>query len=276
MKTVGDIFKAMGANGDACVLNGIVEKVNINNNSRAVSVQARFDSLIPFEALFNSERALAQALGASVRFFPKYDPSLFTADYFPQLYSAVRREIPSINGTLNNAAVSFENNILTIELQNGGKSLLDAKDFDRLLKKQISEQFGFIPELRYGGTLEIDGQSEDYLQAIKNAETAIQRENDIRTAETFAEEAENSEKIQSAKLEKSAAEVEIREGAFATPQIIQSSVRPLYGRSIRGKMIPISSITDDFSSKKTNLRSAFSSSFSSLESPSSFFFFSFF
>ncbi len=245
MKTLGDIFKSMGAQTDDCVSKGIVEKVNIKNETRSVLIRARFDSLVDFETLLNSQKSLSSVLGASVKIFPKYAPELFSSSYFPQLYAAVRYEIPSINGTLNNCEVSFENNKLTINMQNGGKSLLDAKGFDRILKRRIFDEFGIAPEIQYTGTLEIDEHSDDFQQAIQNAETEIKRENDHRLTEIFEEEADNSEAIKASKQEKTATEIEIREGVFSTPQVIQSSVRPLYGRSIRGKMTPISSITDD-------------------------------
>ena len=76
-----------------------------------------------------------------------------------------------------------------------GKSLLDAKGFDRILKRRIFDEFGIAPEIQYTGTLEIDEHSDDFQQAIQNAETEIKRENDHRLTEIFEEEADNSEAI---------------------------------------------------------------------------------
>lgn len=77
MKTLGDIFKSMGAQTDDCVSKGIVEKVNIKNETRSVLIRARFDSLVDFETLLNSQKSLSSVLGASVKIFPKYAPELF-------------------------------------------------------------------------------------------------------------------------------------------------------------------------------------------------------
>lgn len=93
----------------------------------------------------------------------------FFSRLFPELYKAVKRDIPSINGTLNNAFVTYEEGNLQITLNNGGKSLLDAKGFDKALKRLVAEEFSLEINIIYTGTLEVDGQSEEYMQAMKNA-----------------------------------------------------------------------------------------------------------
>ena len=102
---------------------------------------------------------------------------MFSADYFPQLYAAVRRDIPSINGTLNNAEVRFENNTLTINLLNGGKTLLDSKGFDKALIKLVSEEFNLCISVNYTGTFEVEENSEEYKAAIQDAQEKIDRQN---------------------------------------------------------------------------------------------------
>ena len=69
--------------------------------------------------------------------------------------------MPSINGTLNNAEVRFENNTLTINLLNGGKTLLDSKGFDKALIKLISEEFNLCISVNYTGTFEVEENSEE-------------------------------------------------------------------------------------------------------------------
>lgn len=58
---------------------------------------------------------------------------------------------------------------MQITLNNGGKSLLDAKGFDKALKRLVAEEFSLEINIIYTGTLEVDGQSEEYMQAMKNA-----------------------------------------------------------------------------------------------------------
>lgn len=248
MKTIGEVFSSLFGTADfpQSVSYGVITKLNIAAEARSVTLWVNFDGLVERNMLFEAENAIAKILKVSSAVIKPHFPSeLFTAAYFPQLYIAIKREIPSINGTLNNAEVKFEDNTLTINLLNGGKSLLDAKGFDKALKNKVAEEFDLHINVAYSGTLEIEADSSEYRDAIKSAEEQVHRENLAKAADFYREEAENSSEIKEKKFENTTSEVEIREGKFATPQIIQSSIRPLYGRSIRGKMIPISSIAGD-------------------------------
>lgn len=246
MKTLGEIFGSfsLGSEIPQPIANGTVSKANILNEVRVITLWTEFPTLIDFTELYAAEKLFAKALDASVVIKPHFNSNLFSADFFPQLYAAVKREMPSINGTLNNAEVRLDGDTLIITLQNGGKTLLDAKGFDEALKRMIAEQFDLQINIRYTGTFEVNDQSEEYKAAIQNAHKQIQREELAKAANFFREEEEISETVRERQIEDAATEVEIREGVFETPQIIRSSVRPLYGRSIRGKVIPIKTVSD--------------------------------
>ncbi len=248
MKTLGEVFSSLFALSDLndSIARGTITKLNIMNEARSVTLGVNFDGLVERNALFDAERKIASVLKvATVKIKPHFGSVLFNVTYFPEMYLAIKKEIPSINGTLNNADVTYEDNALTINLFNGGKSLLDAKGFDKALARLILDEFDIHVKIRYTGTFEVDEDSNEYLDTMKNAEKQIQRENMAKAADFYREEEENAKQIQSNHAESVATEIEIREGKFATPQIIQSSIRPLYGKSIRGKMIPISSIAGD-------------------------------
>lgn len=114
-----------------------------------------------------------------------------------------------------------------------------------MLTGLISEMFDMTVKLRYTGVLEVTEDSEEYRRAIQNAEKQVQREQFQKAAEAFAADEDVSEGVRERQVENATRETELREGKFAVPQLIESSVRPLYGRNIRGKMVPISSIAMD-------------------------------
>lgn len=246
MKTLGEVFDSQfGINLPQQISQGELTQLNINKQARLITLAVKFNGLVERNTLFDTEKLITKTLAYHTVIKPHFPTELFSADYFPQLYAAVRRDIPSINGTLNNAEVRFENNTLTINLLNGGKTLLDSKGFDKALTKLISEEFNLYISVNYTGTFEVEENSEEYKAAIQDAQEKINRENLQKAAEFYQEEAETAEKREEKHAENTTVEIEVREGKFATPQIIQSSIRPLYGRSIRGKMIPISSISGD-------------------------------
>lgn len=246
MKTLGEVFDSQfGINLPQQISQGELTQLNINKQARLITLAVKFNGLVERNTLFDTEKLITKTLAYHTVIKPHFPTELFSADYFPQLYAAVRRDIPSINGTLNNAEVRFENNTLTINLLNGGKTLLDSKGFDKALIKLISEEFNLYISINYTGTFEVEENSEEYKAAIQDAQEKINRENLQKAAEFYQEEVETAEKREEKHAENTTVEIEVREGKFATPQIIQSSIRPLYGRSIRGKMIPISSISGD-------------------------------
>ena len=246
MKTLGEVFDSkFGFKLQQKISQRELTQHKINKQARLITLTVKFNGLVERNTLFDTEKLITKALAYHTVIKPHFPTELFSADYFPQLYAAVRRDIPSINGTLNNAEVRFENNTLTINLLNGGKTLLDSKGFDKALIKLISEEFNLYISVNYTGTFEVEENSEEYKAAIQDAQEKINRENLQKAAEFYQEEVETAEKREEKHAENTTVEIEVREGKFATPQIIQSSIRPLYGRSIRGKMIPISSISGD-------------------------------
>ncbi|MDY4978693.1 MAG: PolC-type DNA polymerase III [Ruminococcus bromii] len=246
MKTLGEVFDSQfGIKLPQQISQGELTQLNINKQARLITLAVKFNGLVERNTLFDTEKLITQTLAYHTVIKPHFPTELFSADYFPQLYAAVRRDIPSINGTLNNAEVRFENNTLTINLLNGGKTLLDSKGFDKALIKLVSEEFNLYISVNYTGTFEVEENSEEYKAAIQDAQEKINRENLQKATEFYQEEVETAEKREEKHAENTTVEIEVREGKFATPQIIQSSIRPLYGRSIRGKMIPISSISGD-------------------------------
>lgn len=246
MKTLGEVFGSQfGIKLSQQISQGELTQLNINKQARLITLAVKFNGLVERNTLFNTEKLITKTLAYHTVIKPHFPTELFSADYFPQLYAAVRRDIPSINGTLNNAEVRFENNTLTINLLNGGKTLLDSKGFDKALIKLVSEEFNLYISVNYTGTFEVEENSEEYKAAIQDAQEKINRENLQKAAEFYQEEVETAEKREEKHAENTTVEIEVREGKFATPQIIQSSIRPLYGRLIRGKMIPISSISGD-------------------------------
>lgn len=247
MKTLGEVFSAQfGVRLSSMVANGVLTKLNIYKEARSLTIWVKFDGLVERNELFSAEKSIAQAMNVNtVTIKPLFPSELFSADCFPQLYLAIKRDNPSINGTLNNAEVTFDGTDITINLLNGGKSLLDSKNFDKALVRIISEEFNLHVGVKYTGTFEVDAESTEYQAAIKNAQEQITRENLEKAAQFYQDEEETAAQIQEKKSESVITEIEQRVDKFATPQIIQSSIRPLYGRSIRGKMGSISSISGD-------------------------------
>ncbi|MBR1483234.1 MAG: PolC-type DNA polymerase III, partial [Ruminococcus sp.] len=197
MKTLGSIFGSVVGNTQIPepINNGVVTRVNIINEVRLITLWVHFNSLIAHDDLIHTEKLYAKSLDSSVVIKPHFGKELFSTSNFPELYNAVRREVPSINGTLNNADVTYEDNTLLITLYNGGKAILDAKGFDAILTRIISEQFDLSLRIRYTGVLEMTEDNAAYQRQMQNAQKQVQRQQYEAMASSEAADAAVSDAV---------------------------------------------------------------------------------
>ncbi len=229
------------------VYNAEIDNISVNPALRTVEFTACFSELVRREDIHRAENILKNsplALG-KVSILPRFSSELFCADYFNELVYELKYSIPRINGTFKNSEVVLNGDTLNISLNNGGKALLDSVGFDAELTRLIYNEFNREIKISYSGMTVIDGESKEYIEAQQNTEKKLHRENLEKIAQMFEEEETSAKQNAEKRAENKAQEIEIRKGKFLTPQIIPTSVRPLYGRVDRGKVIPISEVAYD-------------------------------
>ena len=187
MKTLGSIFGASVGNTKIPdrISGGVVARVNINSEVRIIKLWVHFNALVSFDDLTRTEKLYSKELDSSVVIMPHFGRDLFTVKYFPELYKEARRVHPSINGTLNNADVTLQGKDLLITLHNGGKTILDAKNFDKTLQKLISEQFDMTVNIKYDGVLEMTEDNDVYRQQMQSAQKQVQRQQLEQSAQDY-------------------------------------------------------------------------------------------
>ncbi|MDO4748826.1 MAG: PolC-type DNA polymerase III, partial [Eubacteriales bacterium] len=244
MNKLSDLFSQyLSAPVIDTVANGTVKEVRINKENRILEVLVAFDSLVIAEDIFATQRLIKSSTiqFSQVVINPVFNGDLFDVSYFPQIIEFLKVETPSLNGTLNDAVLYRKDSVLTVKLAHGGLSLLMAKDFTVKLQKIIHKMFSLSFEVQYSGLTEIDGDSEEYIEQIHNVEQKLQRKKLEELSSMF--EYENKSSVSDS--EKIVDSIEKRVGKNAFPQIIPESVKPLYGRVTKGKIIPIEKIAYD-------------------------------
>ena len=105
MNTLGSIFGSSVGNTNIPdrISDGLVIRAKIVNEVRMIKLWVHFNSLISYDELIRTEKLYSKSLDSSVVIMPHFGRELFTVKYFPELYKAAKHELPSINGTLNNA-----------------------------------------------------------------------------------------------------------------------------------------------------------------------------
>ena len=227
--------------------NAEIKEVKVNSSLRTVEIYLDLNALVSRRDLHNAESLIAKSTLAlsKATIHPCFKSELFSADYFQELVNELKFSMPRINGTFKNSEVILNGDTLNITLNNGGKALLDSIEFDVELARLVYKEFGREINVTYDGVTSVDIDSKEYIDSQINVEKKIQRENLEKIAEMFESEEDSAKENAKERAESKAREIEIRKGKFLTPQIIPESVRPLYGRSGNGKMIPISHVAYD-------------------------------
>ncbi len=223
------------------VANAKVYDIKINKEKRIIDIYADFDKLCKASDVFATQRLIKSSTMqfSSVTIHPRYDASLFDVSYFSEIAEFLKVDTPSLNGTLNGAALFRKDSKLTVKLSHGGLSLLLAKDFTSLLQRIIQKMFSLSFEIDYSGMTEVDGESEEYIEQINNVQKKINREKLEELTQLYEFEEKTEDNNSTPKF------IEKRVGEYALPQIIPETVKPLYGRVTKGKIIPIEKIAYD-------------------------------
>lgn len=225
----------------------VINRISVNSQLRTIKVDVDFPQLVSRNDIHTTEKHIKNSELALNKFVinPHFGRELFSKDYFEQLITELKFSIPRINGTFTNSSVDYSNGTLFISLNNGGKALLDSVKFDLALTKLIQKEFDINVEIQYNGVTEIDGDSQEYQEFQKNTEEKLHRENMEKFAELFEEDENNYKEEAQKRANNVKTQIEVRKGEFLYPQIIKSSIRPFYGRMIKGKIIPIENVQYD-------------------------------
>ena len=225
------------------VANATVYDVKIDKENRILDIYATFETLVDAKDIFATQRLIKTSTMqlSGVTIHPKFASELFDVSYFEQIVEFLKVDTPSLNGTLNDAQLFCKESVLTVKLAHGGLSLLTAKDFSRLLREKIYAMFNLPFEIQYSGVTEIDGNSDEYVEQMNSIEKKIQRKKAQELSALFEFEEKSDSKGESA----FPSVIEKRVGVNAFPQIIPQSVKPLYGRVTKGKIMPIEKIAYD-------------------------------
>ena len=243
MVTLSEIFSQYPVAIDPSLADAAVSNIRINRDNRTLTMELHPSATVRRTAVFELKKAIEGGnLGIDKAVVHlRYTPEMFSLSYFGELVEALRAETPSYNGTLNDSEPEITGGRLTVNLSHGGAALLEAKGFREALSDLIEREFGLRYEIEFGGVTELKADDNSFIDSIRNAEKKLEREKLEELTRLF----EDDEKTSAPCEETQPAEIEIRKGKYLYPQIIPSTVVPLYGRVTKGKLIPIESIAYD-------------------------------
>ncbi len=229
------------------LLNSYIDNIKINFDKRILSftvvcnrLYKHSDFNVLNDELMNSVLELNK-----VEIIPKFNPSLFTADYFDEILLILKERIPALNGTFKDCQVQFKDNNLAITIKHGGGTILRAKKFDKELIGLVDRLFGLKITVTVDGVTEMDAENEEYIEEQKIVQETIVRKEAKTVVQTYAiEEQRLSDNAEERKQQKEGY-IEVREGDSLSPMVNLKCCRPLYGRVIKKSPSPMSDIAID-------------------------------
>ena len=103
-QTLREFLREYGAKLPENVLDGRIRSVLSNPGRTKLFFETEYDAPVPSADLFAAETELTSRLKlAGLRILCRYPASSFSVDVLPDLFMVLRREIPMLNGFLDEA-----------------------------------------------------------------------------------------------------------------------------------------------------------------------------
>ncbi|MGM9663756.1 MAG: hypothetical protein ACI3XF_02835, partial [Eubacteriales bacterium] len=166
---------------------GKVLRMRIDKEKRMMEVDAAFSALVSKADLYRLERALCETYRlAYLKICPKYDASLFSPKYFPEIITEARHTNIISHGFLQKYNADFDENTINIEIMfgDGGLSMMRDGNVGEKISRIIENEFGLKYSVKFSTAGNIDI---DYEELIASTFAAAHKK-----TETTAEEAEET------------------------------------------------------------------------------------
>lgn len=220
------------------IADGEIQKVEINQQIRMLSLQVSFLDLVQRKDLFALEKAIWKSPLElqKVELFPHFPKERFSEDYINEIFCELKRRDASLTGCFKDAQVTLQDEKLNITLMHGGFELLQSRHVDRCLQKLVMDEFGIPLTVSFDGTLTIDHESSVYIERKKQQEETIQREQVVEQVERYEESMQERPNPKT---------TQIRTSEMLMPTVLPNTARDIYGRPVKGKTIAIGKVTPD-------------------------------
>jgi len=131
----------------------VVGMTTLGGNAR-LEVYLSFSVFVEFSELCAVEKTISMAVKIPVTIRPQYPAEMLIPDNFPTIIELLRRENAAVNGTLDGAAVSINENNVLISLTHGGLGLIHSTGMAKQLEKLIFDVFRRTVKVDFGGVTE--------------------------------------------------------------------------------------------------------------------------
>lgn len=223
-----DFFEEYNPQIPESMHDGMIQKLTYSDNLTRISFYVSFPELVSAEDIFSFERNLEHLLKIeAVRIFPKYSGDSFTLEYFNDILAFLKRELSVVNGFLDGAEITLNENKLHIILKNGGYDILMQYHVPDRLRNIIDKMFSRLLTVEFEGGNAVN--EEEFKELIHKAEENIRRQPAPVQMQTLPPKSDQKSSAPSAQATAVSAEI---------GDIVPDSAVLIKGRQIRD--VPVS------------------------------------
>ncbi|MDE6102556.1 MAG: PolC-type DNA polymerase III, partial [Ruminococcus sp.] len=208
---------------------GEIFKLTYSEKLDNINFFALFKNLVPSEDIFSFEKTVESAIRVDrIRLMCRYPSEIFGMNCYNELIKLLKRDIPVVNGFLDNADVKLNDNVLSITLKHGGRNILEKYHFCRSFSQLAYNQFGVEISVNLNGSENVS--SDEYDRMMEKMVSELPDYSSQLKEEIPPEEAENTAPVLSQPVDISSLDTEFD----------KESAEIVTGKAIREKPVPIS------------------------------------
>ncbi len=167
MQTLREFLREYAVKLPENVLEGKIRRVLSNRERSKLYFETEYPAPLPFAQLSETENELANRLElGSCRILCRYPAESFSAEVLPELFLTLRREIPMINGFLEDAGLTLKDGVLSITLMHGGAEILEQTHFREELARAVHTIFSVPLTVQFTGDhLHVTAEEQSQMQS---------------------------------------------------------------------------------------------------------------
>ena len=166
MQTLREFLREFGKKLPDNVLDGRLRRVLSTPDRNKLYFETEYDAIVPFADLSAAESTLTERFAIqTVRLLCRYPAECFSVAVLPELFLSLRRDLPMMNGFLEDAELTLHENTLSIGLRNGGADILDQTHFREELARAIRLIFSVSLTVEFAGEQHITDEAHAAMQS---------------------------------------------------------------------------------------------------------------
>ena len=168
---LAEFLSEYGAELPDSVRSGEIFKLTYSEKIDSISFFANFSDLVPADDIFSFEKTVSEALKVDRIRLNCHYYSDFSMDFFGEIIKLMRRDVPVVNGFLEDAEVTLSGDCINIRIVHGGLDLLVKNDFCGKLSQCIYNMFSRRLTVKLDGDNSVS--SDDFDNMITQLEAEL-------------------------------------------------------------------------------------------------------